>query len=39
SRGIAFCVDVQHAHDLARVLNDHGISALAIDGKMSKEVG
>lgn len=38
SRGIAFCADVRHAHDLARVLNDHDITAMAVDGGMSKEV-
>lgn len=37
-RGIAFCADVRHAHDLASVFNHHGISALAVDGGMSKEV-
>lgn len=38
-RGIAFCADVAHAHSLARVLNEHGITALAVDGEMKKEVG
>eukprot|EP00903_Cladosiphon_okamuranus_P009024 g8630.t2 len=36
-RGIAFCADVRHAHDLARVLNEHNISAMAVDGGMSKK--
>ncbi|CAM9313505.1 unnamed protein product [Ectocarpus fasciculatus] len=36
-RGIAFCADVRHAHDLARVLNEHNISAMAIDGGMNKK--
>ncbi|CAN0467887.1 unnamed protein product, partial [Scytosiphon promiscuus] len=36
-RGIAFCADVAHAHSLARVLNEHGITALVLDGKMKKE--
>ncbi|CAM9553539.1 unnamed protein product, partial [Hapterophycus canaliculatus] len=35
-RGIAFCADVRHAHDLARVLNDHNITAMAVDGGMNK---
>lgn len=39
SRGIAFCADVRHAHDLARVLNDHNITAMAVDGGMNKKVG
>eukprot|EP00752_Nemacystus_decipiens_P011421 g10142.t1 len=36
-RGIAFCADVRHAHDLARVLNEHDITAMAVDGGMSKK--
>ncbi|CAM9244149.1 unnamed protein product [Ectocarpus sp. 8 AP-2014] len=36
-RGIAFCADVRHAHDLARVLNEHNISAMAVDGGMNKK--
>lgn len=38
-RSIAFCADVRHAHDLAGVLNEHGISTLAVDGRMSNQVG
>ncbi|CAM9783647.1 unnamed protein product [Pylaiella littoralis] len=36
-RGIAFCADVRHAHDLAHVLNDHNITAMAVDGGMNKK--
>ena len=34
---IAFCVDVQHAHDLAAVFRAAGVSATAVDGKTPKD--
>ena len=34
---LAFCVDVQHAKDLAETFNEHGIAAKAVYGDMDKE--
>ena len=34
---VAFCVNIQHAHDTAEAFNDAGIPAGVIDGKMTKE--
>jgi superfamily II DNA or RNA helicase len=36
-RAVAFCVDVQHAHNLADAFNDAGIRAKAICGAMDKD--
>lgn len=33
---LGYCVDVQHAHDLAEAFRARGIPARAIDGKMTK---
>jgi superfamily II DNA or RNA helicase len=34
--GIVFCVNIQHAKDMASLLNDRGISASSVDGKDTK---
>lgn len=34
--GIIFCVNIQHTKDMARLLNERGILAAAVDGKDSK---
>jgi superfamily II DNA or RNA helicase len=34
---VAFCVNIQHAHDTAAAFNQAGIPAGVIDGKMTKE--
>lgn len=36
-QGVAFCIDVQHAKDLAAQLNEAGIAAAHIDGTMHSE--
>lgn len=36
-KALAFCVDVQHAKDLADAFNDSGISSKAVYGEMDKE--
>jgi len=36
-RGIAFCVDVQHATDLSATLNDAGVRSAAVTGKLPAE--
>lgn len=33
-KAVAFCVDVQHCHDLAKAFNDRGITAKAVWGAM-----
>ena len=33
-KAIAFCTNIQHCHDLAKVFNEHGITAKAIWGDM-----
>lgn len=35
---IAFCADVEHAHDVASALRDHGIMAEAVDGTMPSHI-
>jgi len=36
-RTVAFCVDVQHCHDLADTFNEHGITAKSVWGDMPLE--
>lgn len=36
-KSLAFCVDVQHAKDLAEAFSQHGIPAMAVYGAMSNE--
>jgi len=33
-RTIVFCVDIQHAHDVAQLFRDHGVKAEHVDGAM-----
>ncbi|ORJ63412.1 DEAD/DEAH box helicase family protein [Geothermobacter hydrogeniphilus] len=35
-QGVVFCVDIQHAKRMARCLNQHGISSIAVDGRDRK---
>ncbi|MFP4461975.1 MAG: DEAD/DEAH box helicase [Thermotogota bacterium] len=36
-KGIVFCVNVNHAHEMARLINDHGMTAEPITGNVSKK--
>ncbi|MCK5685399.1 DEAD/DEAH box helicase, partial [bacterium] len=36
-QGIVFCVDIKHAHRMAKLLNNEGINALAVDGRDHKK--
>lgn len=36
-RGLGFCISVEHAHYMAKYMNDHGWPSLALDGNTSKE--
>jgi superfamily II DNA or RNA helicase len=36
-RGVAFCVDVQHAYDLAMAFCEAGIASAVVDGSMDQE--
>lgn len=35
-QGVVFCVDINHAHRMARLFSSHGISALAVNGRERK---